>query len=133
MFWILKTNCPVAHSCAVRLITKLNSDMTSCTCLFKVRYVRTDRSVSRVQWTGLLRPPRCRVLGCCLNILPLNLSQKTDACTRSCRQYCVSSYLRMYSEIIVHKTENKIEFILFSLGKCIKFSDACSASNYCHV
>lgn len=42
-------------------------DMTSCTCLFKVRYVRTDRSVSRVHWTGLLRPPRCGVLDFCLN------------------------------------------------------------------
>jgi len=133
MFWILKTNCPVAHSCAVGLITKLNSDMTSFTCLFKVRYVRTVRSVSRVQWTGLLRPPCCGVLGCCLNILPLDLSQKTNTCTKRHRQYCVSTHLCMYSEIIVDKTENKIEFIIFSLGKCVKFSDGCSASNYNHV
>jgi len=128
MFWILKT-----HSCAVGLITKLNSDMTSCTCLFKVRYVRTVRSVSRVQWTGLPRPPCYGVLDCCLNILPLDLSQNTDTCTKRRRQYSVSSHLCMYSQIIVDKTENKIEFIIFSLGKCIKFSDDCSALNHRHV
>jgi hypothetical protein len=133
MFWILKTNCPVAHSCAVGLITKLNSDMTSCTCLFKVRYIRTDRSVSRVQWTGLPRPPRYGVLGCCLNILPLDLSQKTDTCTRRRRQYCVSSHFCMYSEIIVYKTTTRSSLSYFFLGKCIKFSDGCSASNYCRV
>jgi hypothetical protein len=39
----------------------------------------------------------------------------------------------MYLEIVVDKTENKIEFIMFSLGKCIKFLDYCRASNHCHV
>jgi hypothetical protein len=66
----LEDELAVADSCVVGLITKLNFDMTSCICLFKVRYVRTFRSVSRVQWTGLLRLPCYGVLGCCLNYFP---------------------------------------------------------------